>query len=271
MAAKPTTWTPAADDDPLPGVGEVHLWRWSLDVPTSAITSLGRLLSADERTRANRFKRPGDRGRFIVGRASLRILLGRASEIEPSAIIFRYGLQGKPLLSESFNDLSLQFNLAHSGGVALLAVAREARIGVDIEEIRPMENAEGLMSRFFAPAEAAEWNLLAEDQRLAGFFHGWTRKEAYIKATGQGLSQPLKAFAVSLSPGRPSALVEVEGDPEEVARWSILDVDPGPGYSGAIAVEGRGFRVRSRDAGGLLARYLAGMSSRGPDEPGDGA
>lgn len=252
MASNASIWGPATDADRLPGPGEVCLSRWSLDRLPSAITTLGKVLSADERTRANRFKRPGDRGRFIVGRAALRILLGRALEIEPSEIIFRYGLQGKPLLSDSCNPIDLQFNLAHSGGLAVLAMARGARVGVDVEEIRPMENAEGLMARFFAPAEAAEWNLLGEGDRLAGFFHGWTRKEAFIKATGQGLSQSLKGFAVSLTPGRPAGLVEVEGDPEEAGRWTISDVDTGSGFSGALAVEGRDWGIRSWDANRIV-------------------
>jgi 4'-phosphopantetheinyl transferase len=225
----------------------VHVWRAMLDHPGTVARRLGRILSPDEQRRAERFRSESDRGRFIVGRGSLRRILSRYLEVAPEELVLRYGAQGKPMLAESRGDLPLQFNLSHSQGLALLAIARGRPVGIDIEQIRPVVDAEQIVARFFSAPERAEFAQLPDGQRLEAFFRGWTRKEAYLKATGAGLSLPLDQFAVSLSPGEPPRLVDVAERPLEAGRWTLLDLAPGPGYLGAVAVKGpvgrlKGFR-----------------------------
>ena len=131
----------------------------------------------------------------------------------------------------------IRFNLSHSGGYALYAIARGREVGVDVEVIRPKSKAPELVNRFFSAKEKAAFQELGADERVSAFFAGWTRKEAYVKATGKGLRFPLDRFDVSLKPGDQNALLEVEGAPEEVNRWSLRDIDLGPGFCAALAVE----------------------------------
>ncbi len=173
--------------------------------------------------------------------------MGRYAGREPSAIAFRYGGWGKPGLDEARDGDGLQFNLSHSGDLALLAVARGRRLGIDVEAVRPMADAGPIAARFFSPRECERFRRLPESEQLAAFFRCWTRKEAYMKATGAGMSMPLDQFDVTLSPGEPPALLRVEGLPDEPSRWSYRDLDPGPGYLAALAVEGTGWRLRGFD------------------------
>jgi 4'-phosphopantetheinyl transferase len=234
------TWT-LAPDDLAAARDEVHVWRLALDLPPLVIERYERVLSPDERGRAGRFYQARDRRRFLVGRGTLRMLLGRYLGAEPARLEFRYGPQGKPSLSE---DRSLRFNLAHSHDLALLAVTEGRELGIDLEQIRPLADAERIITRFFSMRERAEFLALPEPERLVAFFRGWTRKEAYIKARGLGLAMPLDAFDVTLAPGAPGGLLRVEGSPHEPGRWSFRDLAPGPGFLAAMAVEGTGWRLR---------------------------
>jgi 4'-phosphopantetheinyl transferase len=220
---------------------EVHVWRIALEPPSAEVERLLRVLSSDERARADRFHRERDRGRFVVGRGTLRTLLGRYLDIEPAGLEFQYGPQGKPALS---GDASLRFNLAHSHSLALLAVADGREVGIDLEQIRPMDDAERIISRFFSPGECADFLAVREPERLLTFFRGWTRKEAYMKATGLGFMMPLDQFDVTLGPGVPPQLLRVKNAPDEPERWSFCDIAPGSGFLGALAVEGTGWRLR---------------------------
>jgi 4'-phosphopantetheinyl transferase len=208
-----------------------------LDQPASTVRRLGESLALDERERAGRFHFDRDRDRFIVGRGALRALLGRYLGMEPGRVAFRYGPQGKPALAEGAGTSPLQFNLAHSQGLALLAIAEGRQIGIDVEVIRPVSEVDQLVGRFFSPRECAEFRRVAEGERLASFYRGWTRKEAYLKATGEGLATPLDQFDVTLAPGEPARLLDVAGRPSEVSRWALLDLDPGPEAIAALAVE----------------------------------
>jgi len=226
--------------EPVAAPGAVDVWRVALDLGGSAVERLAATLADDERARADRLRVPGGRGRFIAGRGALRAILGRYLGLPADRLAFRYGGRGKPALPGT----GLEFNLTHSGGLALLAVTRGRAVGVDIEAARPMADADRLVERFFSPREVAAYRALPAAERPAAFFRCWTRKEAYMKATGLGLGQPLDGFDVSLAPGEPPRLLAVAGRPGEADRWSMRDLDPGPGYAAALLVEGGADLVR---------------------------
>jgi 4'-phosphopantetheinyl transferase len=224
------------------GPDEVHVWSVDLDRLPEAV--LGQPLSANERERGRRFRFERDRRRFVTARGLLRRLLGRYLGLEPSRLRFGYGPRGKPFLA---GEDELRFNVSHSGGLALLAFAWDRELGVDVEEEREVEEAEAIARRYFSSWEERELRLLTEVERQAAFFRCWTRKEAFIKATGDGLSRPLDAFDVTLAPGEPARLLRVEGEPEAAFRFWLEDVSPAPGFAGALAVEGREARVVRRN------------------------
>jgi 4'-phosphopantetheinyl transferase len=223
--------------------GEVHVWRASLDLQAPAVELLRESLAADERERAERFRVPVVRARFIAGRATLRNILGRLAGCPPSALQFAYGEKGKPYLVPPSPRMP-KFNLSHSHGLALYAVSLDREIGIDLEMIRQDRDHEKLARRFFSPIETAELMALPAPQRLPAFFDCWTRKEAYLKARGQGLAVPLASFDVSLAPGRPAALLSVAEDPDEVARWFLHSLDPADGFAATLAVEGQPTRIQ---------------------------
>ncbi len=223
---------------------EVHVWRAHLDLAPAQVRELLRTLTPDERARARRFRFRRDRDRFIVARGVLRAILGRYLGVDPGRLRFRYSPYGKPALADEFEDEGIRFNLAHSQGIALYAVSRGRDVGVDVEYVRADLADERIAERFFSPREVAMLRAVPAEQRREAFFHCWTRKEAYVKARGEGLSLPLDQFDVSLAPGEPAALLSTPGDPPEVTRWSLRALDPGPGYIAALAVEGNGWRLR---------------------------
>ena len=225
----------------------MHVWRATLDRSASSIRCLGQTLSPDERARAARFHFRGDRERFIVGRGLLRAILGRYLEAEPKDLRFCYSPHGKPDLAKGFGERRLRFNLAHSDALALYAITRGRGIGVDLERLRSDVVDEGIAERFFASGEVAVLRSLPPNVQPKAFFACWTRKEAYIKARGEGLSMPLDRFEVSLAPGDPAALLSADGDQEEVSRWSLRELAPGPGYAAALCVEGHGWRLKCRE------------------------
>ena len=219
----------------------VHVWRVALEQPASLSHHLEGLLSSDERERAARFHFERDRRRFIIGRGALRTLLGRYLSVEPARLDFCYGAQGKPYLAEKSGDNVVRFNLAHSNELAVYAFTRDGEVGVDTEYMRPLPDLDQIAAQFFSKNENSVLLGLPADQRLAAFFNCWTRKEAYIKALGEGLSHPLDQFQVSLVPGEPAQLLSVEGYPEEVSRWSVTAFAPASDYAAALMVEGQGY------------------------------
>ncbi len=221
------------------GADEVHVWRVALDQPDDVADRLGAALSADERGRAARLVTAALRRRFLVARGALRQILGRYTYLAPGAVRFRYGPRGKPMLDAE--DGLLRFNLSHSGDLALVAVSRGREIGVDVERIRPDRDLDRIATRFFSTVEVAALLALPRAERAEAFYHCWTRKEAYIKALGDGLAIPLDSFDVAFAPGAPAALLASRLDPAETRRWSMAALDPGPGYAGAVVVEGEGW------------------------------
>jgi 4'-phosphopantetheinyl transferase len=222
---------------------EVHVWRASLDPDPSGIAPLQHTLSADELQRASRFRFPRDRRRFTVARGVLRDILGRYLDVPPSDIKFRYSAYGKPALADGFDAAGVQFNISHSHEMALFAVTCNREIGVDVEYLGREVRGEDIAERFFSVHERTVLRALPAAAKHQAFLNCWTRKEAYIKAHGEGLSLPLDQFDVSLAPGEPAALLATHSDPQEAQRWSLRALDPGPDYAAALAVEGHGWEL----------------------------
>ena len=220
-------------------VGAVHVWRVSLDESPSQLASFRDTLDDDERSRADRFYFSRDREHFIVARGVLRALLGRYLDRSPRSVAFTYSSHGKPALASEFDEDAIRFNLSHSQGTALYAVTRGRELGVDLEFIRSDLEAEQIAERFFSQREIVALRALPPDLRKFAFFLCWTRKEAYIKARGEGLSMGLDQFDVSLIPGEPAALLRTEPDPDEAFGWSLRNLTPGCGYAAALATKAR--------------------------------
>jgi 4'-phosphopantetheinyl transferase len=226
--------------DPLDDVQldeeSVHVWRASLDQDDRVTNDYLELLSRDERERAERFHFPVDRNRFITRRGILRRLLSRFSHCAPDQIQFVYSNYGKPRLVEQINTGWVAFNLSHSNGKALFAVSRQDMLGIDIEFMRDDRDLLSIASAAFSSHELEQLRALPENLQKEAFFSCWTRKEAFIKATGKGLSFPLKNFDVSLLPGERVAISRVEGHPETLFSWQLEDLPVEAGFKAALAV-----------------------------------
>ena len=182
----------------------------------------------------------------MVGRGLLRTMLAHYLSVDPSEVQFTYSLQGKPSLAREHGDPTLSFNLSHSDDLAAYAFGRVPEIGVDVERIRPVPEIEGIAASFFSVTERDALLKLPGSERQVGFFNCWTRKEAYIKATGDGLAHPLDLFDVSLAPDQPAALLRVDDAPWHASDWSLTALTPAPGFSGALAVRGTTQTVTTR-------------------------
>ncbi|HUT18859.1 MAG TPA: 4'-phosphopantetheinyl transferase superfamily protein [Anaerolineae bacterium] len=242
-------WTELVDLAPLsPLAGcslsakDVHIRRSWLDQPPWRVRQLAQTLSADERERADRFRFETDRMRFIVGRGTLRSILGRYLNTEPGRVQLCYGPHGKPHLREESNQATIRFNLAHSHQLAIYAFARTREVGIDLEYIRPVPRLQQIAASVFSARENALLSGLPASQQQEAFYLCWTCKEAYVKAKGLGLEHPLEQFDVSLVPGEPARLLRVESDPGDTSRWSLRWLEPAPGYVAALAVEGHDWR-----------------------------
>jgi 4'-phosphopantetheinyl transferase len=227
----------------------IRIWRVPLDASFGEDAWLKGILSPDEADRANHYFFDRDRRRFTIGRAVLRLILSGYLETEAEQVQFSYGKFGKPTLAAP--NAGIRFNVSHSQDVAVVAVAHGREVGVDIEFVRQLTDREQLLTATFSSRELAVYRLLPCQQQQAAFFAGWTRKEAYLKARGEGLSIPLDSFAVSLGPD-PAALVEVRHDPMEPARWSMANLSVAPGYAGALVAEGGGWRFDYADWDGAI-------------------
>jgi 4'-phosphopantetheinyl transferase len=220
------------------GSSEVHVWRAALAEPAQSIDRFLSTLAADERLRASQFYFQIDRERFIAARGILRSILGLYLDLAPESLSFSYSSHGKLALSFESGAQAIRFNLSHSHGVALYAITRGREVGIDLEFLRRDLETEQIAERFFSRHENATLGTLPAVVRKHAFFLCWTRKEAYIKARGEGLSLPLDQFDVSLVPGEPASLLSTRLDSDEAHRWSLRELAPGADYAAAIAVEG---------------------------------
>lgn len=220
----------------------VHVWRIGLEASEGALGELAGRLDATEQSRAARFVFPGDRRRYMVAHAALRDILAGYLGEPPAGLRFQTDRRGKPYLIGT-QDPPLRFNLAHSGEIALVACAWGEEVGVDVEAIRPMPDLAAIAGRFFAPGEQQALLALPPEEQTLGFFNCWTRKEAFIKAVGEGLGYPLDQFETTLRPGAPARFVTIGGDAEEAQRWSLTAWMPAPGYVAGLAVRRRDWPV----------------------------
>ena len=223
---------------------EVHIFRIDLNRAQKEVETLRRLLDAVECERADAFYFDRDRNHFIVARAVLRMILGDYLNSNPAKLDFRYSEHGKPSLASSEHS-KMQFNVSHSFGLCLCAFASEREVGIDVERIRDGPASEGIAENYFTPREVAALSALPIHQRNEGFFNCWTRKEAYIKARGQGLSLPLDSFEVSVAPDEPAQLFDGESIAGDEREWSLRAIYPGDGYCAAIVAEGRDWTLRT--------------------------
>lgn len=224
--------------------GDVHVWKTSLETAPMRAQELAALLSEDERTRASGFFFERDRSRFIVCRGTLRTILGRYLGVPPGSLTFRYGPHGKPAVATGFGAEALRFNVAHSHGMALYGITVGREIGIDLERVRSDFETDQIAEQCFSRSERAALRALSPERRVEGFFRCWTRKEAYVKARGEGLALPLTRFDVSLAAGEPTVQLSTPDAPLEAARWSLEELPVGPGYIAAIAVEGHDWRLQ---------------------------
>lgn len=216
------------------GPGEIDVWSVRLDPPADRVEQLGCLLTPDEWERANRFRFDKHRRQYVVGRGALRTLLAAYKGTRPELVRFTYGPRGKPFLAD---DPGFFFNLSNSDEMALIGFVQGREIGVDIEYRKPMPDCEQIAERFFSESERVVLRGIPADRKEEAFFNCWTRKEAYLKAVGEGLAAPLDSFDVTLAPGEPPRMLTLRGDAAAASRWFFEHLRPAPDYIGAIAIE----------------------------------
>lgn len=221
---------------------DVRVWRVKLNIQDKVIRMLENLLSPDEIDRANHFMFAKDRVHFIACRGQLRILLAQASGIRPDKLQFGYNGYGKPYLV--FPGSGPYFNVSHSNNLALVAISVDFQIGVDIEFMRLNTDPLQIARNFFSRHEYQQLINLPQNQQKEAFYNCWTRKEAYIKACGKGLSIPLNEFDVTLKPGEPAKIIESRFDPSSVCNWQLDSLPVPQGYIAALAVNARPYEVR---------------------------
>jgi 4'-phosphopantetheinyl transferase len=232
---------------PLPE-DEVQLWRVDLEAIGGDESRWQQVLSSDELARASRFHFSRDRQRFVASRALLRSILASYLATDPGSLSFSYSKKEKPSLGPAHADSGVTFNVSHSGGIGLFAFARRREIGVDVEQVRRDPDLEAIARRFFSTHEQNQLAALSTEEKVDAFFRCWTRKEAYIKATGDGLSLPLNQFDVSLGATETNALLATRPDGSEAGRWLLREVPGGAGYTAALCVRGRDWRLNDWSA-----------------------
>lgn len=224
--------------------GEVHVWRASLENADDA-RRLEPLLSSDEMQRANRFRFSEHRRRFVIARGCLRQLLEKYLQGDAREFVFAYSAEGKPSLDVRHRT-ELRFNVSHSGEIAAYGFTLDRNIGIDVELIRRDVDVEQIPKRFFSCPEQEWMSSVQGEAKFQAFFNCWTRKEAYVKAVGTGLSLPLRDFDVSLLPGEPARLLATRPDPTLVDRWHMASLDFGLQYAAAVIVEGKINKLENR-------------------------
>lgn len=242
-------------DNYRPSRYHVDVWRSASELDAPTLASYRAVLDEDERARAARFRFDARRNEFIVARGLLRCVLGAAMGIEPAAVRFDYSAKGKPRLSapgekraeQRERETDLRFNVSHSHGQVLVAVTVGREVGVDIEKMRVKTDCEKLAARFFSPGEVEALRRVPAEDRRAAFFTCWTRKEAFLKATGKGITFGLDQFDVAFWPATRAALLSTRFDLAEAARWSMFNLGAPEGFAGSVAVEGRDVTLRCRE------------------------
>ena len=217
---------------------KVHIWHASLEQPEEVIQRLEAVLSAEERQRAEEFRYQEHRQSFIVSRGILRNLLSRYTNIEPKYIQFKYTLTGKPFLANGAETQDLTFNLSHAGYLVLYAFAWGRQVGIDVECIRPVEEMDQIAMHILSANEYKKFRRVRPEARLRAFYNCLTRKEAFLKARGDGIYFSPQDVEISFETSLPAALLRISGSIEEAKRWSMHDIKTWDGYAAAVVVEG---------------------------------
>jgi 4'-phosphopantetheinyl transferase len=238
-----TGWCEQSEIPPL-GQFEIHVWRAELAWPGVVTGRLKDCLTDEETNQAARFHFAHDQRRFVIRRAVLRRLLASYLGVRTEIVRLLPGPNGKPFVCGQDMPEGIRFNCSHSGDRGLIVIAQGRELGADLEQHRDLNDAEDLAKAFFSDSEIKELNDLPRSLKTVGFFNCWTRKEAFVKAIGLGLSFPLNRFSVSLTPGQPAALLDVAEDHEAMKKWTIASLDVGVDYSAALVFEGRNVKFR---------------------------
>jgi 4'-phosphopantetheinyl transferase len=251
----------------------VHVWSAPLDLTPAYMSALRDALTTGEICKAESFCFERDRVHFIAARGLLRVILGRYLNRKPAHLCFEFGPYWKPFLSTSPGMVPISFNVSHSQGLALLAVTLGREIGIGVEYLRTDFSWQEVAERFFSPHENADLRALPEREQLEAFFSCWTRKEAYIKARGEGLSHVLDQFDVSVDPKEPARLLTTRGDPREASHWSLQALTPATGYVGPEPYRLAVYCLRygSGRFHRLVPRVFVSLRSVGPTNPADAA
>jgi 4'-phosphopantetheinyl transferase len=240
-------WPSPPANPPLAG-NEIHVWATTLAVEPAILEKLTATLTPDEKERANRFKFEHLRNRYIAGRGALRENLARYVGEDAAALRFEYLENGKPVLTREFASAGIHFNLAHTGDLALVAITRIGLVGVDVESVRTIKNADELVARFFSKREDELFQKVPAEQKPVAFFNLWTRKEALLKATGEGITRSLNLVEVSFLPGEPARLLAISGDAKAAEAWQLKELSPAKEFAGAVAVQAGTSNIQLGDA-----------------------
>jgi len=220
--------------------GEVHLWKLPLEIERNRLGKLAAFLSSDETAKAGRYQSEVHRNRFIAGRGMLRMILGHYCDLHPAEVRFDYSPNGKPTLkwadATCSPEYEVHFNLAHSQGLGVLAVTRVGPVGVDIEQVREFPELSELVGHFFSTREATEFSTLPREKQTAAFFTLWTRKEALLKAIGEGIGESLNRVEVTFLPGAPPEVLSLPAALSAGREWSLVNLAIAPSYVGALAL-----------------------------------
>jgi 4'-phosphopantetheinyl transferase len=235
-------WPPAPGSFELAD-DEVHVWCASLQQSPALVDQFLRTLSDDERERASRSRHPPARHEFIVVRGLLRCILADYLNVPTRRLAFRVGATGKPALAEPRSALPLYFNVSHSHELTLIAVTRRGEVGVDVERLRPFANDQELADRFFSLRESTVLRALPQEQRIEAFFHAWTRKEAFLKASAHGLTYGLDRVEVTLLHNEPAMFIRIGEEVNAARKWSLHHLAPAAGYVGALAMNEHDYRL----------------------------
>jgi 4'-phosphopantetheinyl transferase len=238
-------WPSRPTAPPLAG-NEIHVWATALSVAADVLERFSATLSPDEKERANRFKFEKHRNRYIAGRGVLRAILGQYLDVRAADLRFVFSANGKPAFAPDFAGAGIHFNLANTEDLALIAVTRVGAVGVDVECVRQVKDVDELVARFFSPRENALFQKVPDDQKPAAFFNLWTRKEAMLKATGEGITRSLSLVEVSFLPSEPARLLAIAGDATASERWKMWELGPANGFVGAVAIEGGTSNIEHR-------------------------
>ncbi len=236
-------WTDAPQCHPALRAGEVHVWRAAIDLSDERLAVLERSLGPDELARSARFRFGHGRRRFIARRGILRMLLGKYLAVPPGQVAYAGDVRGKLRLAAPLDGAGVCFSLAHSNRLALFAFALRREVGIDVESIRPLEDADAIAERHFTRSERMALAGVTGTARLELFFRYWARKEACVKATGEGLARPLTTFDVSYASEQPQ-FVPALAEAGTGSSWMLQDLASETEYAAALVVSGQDWRIQ---------------------------